>query len=457
MLSNNMPSNTAPSKNVLSKITLLGSSSGRNAGDAALISGIMDSIDRELGERLLYEIPTIRPQFIYDTYKNRVRPISMLPWAGSIKMFGVPTLSSIFRTDMSLIFDAILFDRQLYNPLFNYLSTLRLMLPAAHKRGKRLGCYNVGVGPVTTPAGQKMLREICALMSFITVRDEDSLKILRSIDVPDDNILVTADAALGVSACSSARTDEIMTQCGMHGATEILALNISKYLDTWASADRTPMGKERFIQVYSEALNRVLETLKVPVLFVCTQHHDVAVTRELMKHVRSREVVSLISNQELSHFEIKGVLSRVSLLFGMRLHAVILASSELTPVAALPHQPKVNHFLKTLGLEKQAISFTDFTVDALSDHLLNAWNTRAATKEQLKARIPGQIVRSQVAAKLIAGIHNGTQVPSLISSLRRSLDSASPSSTTSSTHQPNAVAASASKGSSIEIGGILGS
>lgn len=114
------------SKGKIESITLLGSSSGRNAGDAALVGTIMDSIDLACGERLLYEIPSIKPDFIYRSYKNRVRAIGMWPWNLSIKMLGVPTYRSIMRTDLSLVFDAVLFDRSLYNPAFNYLSSLYL-------------------------------------------------------------------------------------------------------------------------------------------------------------------------------------------------------------------------------------------------------------------------------------------------------------------------------------------
>jgi hypothetical protein len=92
---------------MIETISLLGSSSGRNAGDAALISSIMDSIDEACGKRLLYEIPTIRPEFIWKNYENRVRPISMLPWDLSVKMLGVPTFRSILRTDLSLVCDPV--------------------------------------------------------------------------------------------------------------------------------------------------------------------------------------------------------------------------------------------------------------------------------------------------------------------------------------------------------------
>ena len=57
---------------MIRSITLLGSSSGRNAGDAALMSGIMDAVDHACQRRLLFEIPTINTEFVWNNYENRV-------------------------------------------------------------------------------------------------------------------------------------------------------------------------------------------------------------------------------------------------------------------------------------------------------------------------------------------------------------------------------------------------
>ncbi|HQH28422.1 MAG TPA: polysaccharide pyruvyl transferase family protein, partial [Oligoflexia bacterium] len=265
---------------MLKSITLLGSSSGRNAGDAALLSAIMDSVDRSCGTRLLYEIPTIKPGFIRNNYNNRVQPISMLPWHASVKMFGVPTCRSIMRTDLSLIFDAILFDRALYNPLFNFLSTLYLLLPRAKRRGKKIACFNVGTGPVTTPAGQRMLRELAEIMEFITVRDQSSLDILKDIGVKNERLILTADAALNVAPCDEERIRQIFSQLKLNPEQEILGININSYIDTWAGPDHQPMGKAKFLTEYAAALSRAARKLHVPLLFVCSQHNDVAITKE---------------------------------------------------------------------------------------------------------------------------------------------------------------------------------
>ncbi len=402
---------------MINSITLLGSSSGRNAGDAALIAGIIDSVDAAVGRKVIWEIPTIKPSYIRDNYRGITRPISMLPWAGSVKMLGIPTYRSIHRTDMSLIFDAILFDRALYNPLFNYLSTVSLLLPAAKRKGKLLGYFNVGVGPITTPAGSKMLQKLSDEMDFITVRDQDSYRILQEIGVKNPNILVTADAALNMAGSSEERVDEILGSIGFNRSEQILAINLSKYIDTWAGAGTTPMGKERFAKTYAAALDRALERIQAPVLFVCTQVHDVPLTKMVMELVTKAPKKGIITNERYNHYDIKGVLGAVSLLCGMRLHATILASASLTPVLGLPHQPKVIHYFRTIDLEDRIITFKDFTEESFGEFIVKGWEQRAKIRATLERKVPQNKQRALRAAELVAALDRGEAVDTAIRGL----------------------------------------
>jgi len=378
----------------------------------------MDSIDSALGKRVRYEIPTIKPEFVTRTYPNDVQPISMLPWSGSIKMLGFPTYRSIMNSDLTLVFDAILFDRALYNPLFNYLSTLALLLPRAKKQGKKLGCFNVGVGPVTTPRGKRMLRDVLELMDFITVRDQDSLKIVREIGVANENIFVTADAALAVAPSPQEKLEKIIQGIPLPDLSRTLAVNISAYLDSWAGNAKGSMGKEKFLSIYCAALNRAVEQLKVPVLFVCTQHHDVAVSEEVRRRLPQGTASFLVSNKELSHFDVKGILGRVGMLFGMRLHAVILATSELTPAIALPHQPKVTHYLRSAGLEHLSFDFKNFSEDTLTRFITSAWEQRTEIRSHLTQVVPVLKERAQLASLLVKAIDQGASIPDVFSRLK---------------------------------------
>lgn len=392
----------------LNSATLLGSSSGRNAGDAALMSAIMDMVDEACGEPLRWEIPTIAPAFVRNNYRNQVRPVGMLPWNLAFKFFGVPTYQSMRRTDMSLIFDAILFDRSLYNPLFNFLSTLYAFLPSIRRQGKLLGCFDVGAGPIDTPAGARMLKTVAEQMDFIAVRDQGSLDVFRDVGLQHPRIMLTADAAINCPAAPAARVDEILHQLGMPPGAEFLAVNINKYLDTW-SRPRPPQSttREKFLAVYAEALNAVADQLGVPLLFVSTQHHDVDITRDLMRRMTRGPKHAFLSNTDYSHYEVKGVLNRAALLFAMRLHALILASSGLAPVSGIAYQPKCSYYFEVLGLSEHMLEFKDYDAARLREHVLKGWNARHAIRARLEQVMPGLSRDAAKPARLVAALRAG--------------------------------------------------
>lgn len=395
----------------LKSITLLGSSSGRNAGDAALLAGIMDTVDAACNTRLTYEIPTTNPHFIKTHYHNNVRPVSIMPWNGALKLLGYPTYNSMLRTDMSLVFDAVLFDRSLYNPLFNFLGPLSILMPKARKRGRKMGFFNVTAGPVYTPKGKALLRDLSEAMDFITVRDQDSYDILRDIGVKNPRVAVTADAALNVVPCDQRRSAEILSSLGLGGQQGgILGININTYIDTWASAAGGSIGKERFLATYSAALNRFLSDVPVPVLFVSTQHSDVEITRELMRRTNSTAPMALLSNRDFNQYEVKGVLRDLGLLFAMRLHAKILASSELTPTIGLAYLPKCIHYYNSLKMPEWIMEFSKFSEDAVYGLLSSGWRERSALRTKLSIEVPLLKEKAKIAARLVGSLYRGEDI-----------------------------------------------
>lgn len=403
----------------LNSITILGSSSGRNAGDAALLSGIMDCIDAACGTPMTYEIPTYRPPYIRENYRNQAQPISMLPWHGTVGMLGIPTWRSIRRSRLTLIYDAMLFDRKLWNPLTNYMSSAWAYMKYLRARGSLLGFYNVGVGPVTTTWGKRMLAELAELADFITVREVDSYALLRDMGIDEDKMLVTADNAIPVRPSSPEAIRAIFAELNLPLGGDILAININTYLNSWTGLGQKTLTAETFIATYAKALNRFLREVEVPVLFVATQHSDVPVTKRLMDATVAPRGKALFSNVRYNHHDVKGVLGHVSLLFGMRLHANILATSALTPAIALVFQQKVQSYFDLLGLSQNGLSFAEFSDEALLDHLHYGWSNRAQIRQRLEAVIPILSRETARSAEVVAALHRGEDFRAKLRELKR--------------------------------------
>jgi polysaccharide pyruvyl transferase WcaK-like protein len=393
---------------MINSVCLLGSAAGLNAGDAALISGIMEAIDLRLKRRLLYRVPTLFPRFVEQTYRhNRVEAINVMPWTGSLKLLGWPTYKAVTGSDLSLVFDAVLFDRSLFNPMFNFLSSLYFLLPAAKKAGRRVGLYNCGVGPITTELGAKMLKKVCDSCDFITVREEGSAEVLRRIGVPESRFLVTADAALNAPGISDGEIDSIYRTIGLNPTQEILAININKYLNTWSEQSGVKLDVGGFLDLIATAINQLCRTVAAPLLLVSTYHGDIELTAELRKRLQVSQPVAAIDNRQYDHYQIKGVLSKVSMLFAMRLHAMILASSSGTPIAGLAYQPKVQHYFDQLGIADSCTDFQQFSSERIHRFLLANWERRQATREILAERIPQLQQKAMIAADCVAELDAG--------------------------------------------------
>jgi polysaccharide pyruvyl transferase WcaK-like protein len=388
---------------MIKSISVLGSSSGRNAGDAALISGIMEAVDQRLNRRVRYEIPTLYPDFVTRTYTDHdVCPINVMPWTGSIKLMGIPTYRSVTRTDMSLVFDAVLFDRDLFNPMFNFLSSLYVLLPAAKRAGKRVGLYNCGVGPIKTKLGAKMLKKVADVCDFITVREEGSADVLLDLGVPKDRIILTADAALNAPAVSPAETERLLAEIGINKHPEVLAININIYLDTWAEHSSGKLTKESFLDIMAKGINDAAAQISAPILFVTTMHKDIELTQALKDRIKCEQPIYIIDNKQYNHYQLKGIFSHISLLYAMRLHAIILASSAGAPVAGLAYQPKVTHYFEQLGLQDYCNGFKGFSPAAVTEQLVKAWTDRHKIKATLDQKIPELKQKAFIAAECVA-------------------------------------------------------
>ena len=388
----------------MTRLTLLGSSSGRNAGDAALMRAIVEAVRAEI-PGAHFEIPTINPAFLRRSYPaDVVTPVPILPWNLSLRFFGVPVFRSVARTEATLIFDAILFDRSLRNPLFNYLWPLQYVLPYAKARGRKVVFYDVGVGPVHTAAGRRVLRRVLATGDLFTIRDPDSLALARDVGLPDRPIHLTADAAFDHPPAPAERVDEIHRGLELPPGRAAVGFNVNVYLDTWTGDGGARIDRRHFVSTMAALADRMVDRWGADVVFFVTQHMDEGITSAVVSAMEHREHVRVLSNRAYSPEELQGVMARMDLFFGMRLHSLLLAASQCVPVVGLVYQIKVESLLRYLGLAEAALPFAPFDIEPLWSSLDARWSLRQTTRAHLEEIVPRMRALAREAAVRTAAL-----------------------------------------------------
>ncbi|MDD2943602.1 MAG: polysaccharide pyruvyl transferase family protein, partial [bacterium] len=269
-------------------LTILGSYSGRNAGDAAILASMMGTISRQIGEDTVFEVPTTHPDFIEKHYgkKFKVRPVNVMPWTGSIRLLGIPTFRSIARTDAVLITDGIIFDVNLWNPLFNFLIILIFLVPFAKLMGKKVVCYNIGIGPLRSYWGRRFAKFVGDYSDLIMVRDEDSVKLFREIGV-EKEIHLTADAVFQ-NWGTPEKLPSLLAEFGIDKAAaegRLIGVNVTRYADRWLAANEKIKSKESFLERLAQVIVRLKTEKNIESAIFITQIMDVAYGRELVAHV----------------------------------------------------------------------------------------------------------------------------------------------------------------------------
>ena len=372
----------------MGSITILGSFSGRNAGDAAILASTISNI-RDLSPETRFEVPTLNPNFISQNFPSSyVHPVSILPWKFSIKFLGLPTLASIRRTNCSLITDAILFDVGLYNPVFNYLFGLATIVAYAKRLGKPIYGLNCGVGPVSTKDGERLVKYICDNTELIIVRDEYSRNLLQKIGVSKPSIIVGADSALTNKPVETSRIMEIFTENEINENRGLIGFNITKYIDTWIAKSGKRIDKVFFQTTIARVVDRLVEDLDVDVVFVVTQPMDTGFVKETINKIKNKKHIKIVgSNWEYTNHELMGVLSKMDIFIGMRYHSLILSSAMNVPIIGIAYTPKVKSSLCQIGQDEKVIDMQNFNAEKLIQLVKNTWENRKKIRKEIEPKI----------------------------------------------------------------------
>ncbi len=385
----------------MKRICVFGNYSGRNAGDNALLEGLMEDV-AGLCPDVEFHVPTINPAFVERTYgRFHVRAVSLLPWSGSMKILGLPTVRAALGADLVLVTDAILFDRHHFNPLHNYLTTLSYVLPLAARRGVPVALYNAHLGPLTHERGRAAMRRLLRCCDTVILRDRDSLELMAELGLPTQRVALGADCALGVRPCAAARLDTVREQAGvLRTGRPALGVTLSAYLDTFPG--RKALTRPQFITHAARMIDELVQKLGVEVVMISSQHMDLPINEQVLAAVQQRQHVGLISNRHYSHNDLAGVIQKLQMHVSMRTHPMIFAASLCVPVISVDANPKNTSFIQSIGLGDYRINMSqDLPGSGAVQKIERWWHERERLASHLRSVIPDQKAAARRGASLI--------------------------------------------------------
>jgi len=343
------------------KVVISGYYGFNNAGDESILTSIVGNLKKAI-EDLEITVLSVHPQ---STAKRH-----------SVHAIDRKNIREIYRAirDCDVLISgggSLLQDITSRRSILYYLG---IMMIGIFLR-KKVFIYSQGIGPINRRLNRLMVRWVLNRVHCITVRDEKSKKELEELGVCVPPIYVTADPVITLPKGDLSVGRRILEEEG-------LCKDVDKPLIGFAL--RGWQKNERFKQVICKAADSLVRQYGANIVFIPFHYgEDMQILEEIEKEMEN-EAIFVKNRYDVQ--TLLGIVGNLDLLIGVRLHSLIFAAIMNTPMIAVSYDPKIDSFMKSLGLEVFC-SIDDLEVDRLLEAVEQKWDCYKQEKEMLSTRV----------------------------------------------------------------------
>jgi len=203
--------------------------------------------------------------------------------------------------------------------------------------------YAQGIGPVNKQINKKLIKWILNKVDLITVRDKPSKELLENLGVVKPSIYVNSDPVFLL------KKKNINNIIDRHPLIQQLINSDNRPLIGVSVREYKGNGLDSK-SIFAQAADYLVENYQAKIIFLPFKFdEDVYSSEEILSLMKNKAEVLKI---KLEPEELLSVLSRLSLLVGVRLHSIIFSSIANIPFVAFNYDPKVKYFVEDLGLSE---------------------------------------------------------------------------------------------------------
>ncbi|SHI74642.1 polysaccharide pyruvyl transferase CsaB [Dethiosulfatibacter aminovorans DSM 17477] len=191
---------------------------------------------------------------------------------------------------------------------------------------KKVILLSQGIGPIEGKFNRWMTARLLNRADRITVRDANSFNVLKELGVKEDKTGFSADPVIDYGPdIKYEKMDKTL-----------VGISVRKWKDTDVVSP--------VVEIIEKLHEKGIEVVLIPF------HFDEDI--ELIEEIEARTDVELGTvKDKMTSKELYGLIGRLSLLLGARLHSLIFAVSSFVRISAISYDPKVEYFMKSLGMK----------------------------------------------------------------------------------------------------------
>ena len=353
------------------QISILGYYGYGNTGDEAILESIITLLNKFIPCKFI--VFTENPEVVCTTHNVQA------VYSSRHKIFKnfVEIVQTLSKSDLFIYGGGGILGGS-YRQTLSWMSKILL----AKMLGKPTVIYAVGVDHNFHKKLEGLKKIIInRAVDLISVRDEESKNILENIGIR--KVYLTSDPALCLEPADSSRVQEILHEENIiPGAYHSIGISLrGTYIDQLFPNEA---AYNRFKKICANVIDHIVTNLNANVVFIPMRYtpSDNKIAFEIIEMVQHKEHAHVIT-EIYTPQEIMGILGRMDMVIGMRLHSLILASALSIPIVGIVYDPKVENFLIQLNKDIKFCDINNLSFDDLKTKIETTWQN----KEELKRTI----------------------------------------------------------------------
>lgn len=273
------------------------------------------------------------------------------------------------------------------SPIFNSLIPIYF----AKKMGKKVFVCAQSIEPFKNKIVKKLTRLVLNTVNLITVREEFSYEVVKSLNMKTPCHL-TADLAFLLDSDSLETGKLLLIKEGVPMNNK---LKIGITVTEWRIPDSNSELKNiQFIKTIIDILERLLKEKKpilifFPQVIIPKKEDDRLLSNEIKNQIDSslRENVFILRKNYSPH-QLKAMMGNMDIFIGKRLHSCIFALAMHVPSIIIGYEKKAWGIMKMLGYQDFVVNVNSLNVQSVIETITKILNDKDQISKNLKEKIP---------------------------------------------------------------------
>lgn len=359
----------------MSKIVISGYYGFANAGDEAMLTAIINALlskDSSMDMTVISGNPDIT---------KKVHKVNSIHRFSLLDIFSAMSKSDLLISGGGSLLQDVTSKRS----LFYYLAILTMGTVLS----KKVMLFAQGIGPIKSSFMRKITKYVCSSVDLITVRDKDSLYELRRIGVPDNKVLLTADAVMTLAGESKEFGRKLLDKYYVPNNKMLIAIAVRK----WREDDS-------YLLEIAKAADRLIDDRNAHIVLLPLQYPLDIETCRRVQQLMVNKLESTVLAADCNTEEFLSLIGNFDLLIGMRLHALIFSAVMGVPFVAVSYDPKIDGFVKDVN-GTSAGRVSDLEADNIINCCRKALFHKEANKTQMKELREKAMLNAEKAFELL--------------------------------------------------------